>query len=236
MTTPDSPKPVTLPKNAVRDFIISVPLLLALLAAYLFSPRLFDQAPQWWAIGIGALGWVVALQLRFPFMPLAKKLGQEKAGRMMAVLAGPCEELVRLAMILLFGRSFPVALSLGIGWGGIEILFTLLNGGMRLVLLSRDDEKARQAREILAAQGQLEVKGGWFLGVWERLFATAVHVGFTLLVAWQPLLVVLLLPVHSLLDLAIPTFIKRSIWIVEGLVTVVGGAAILLGLAAFGQL
>lgn len=236
MTNPESPKGALLPKNAVRDFVIAVPVLLLILAAYLYSPNLFGQTPQWWAIGVGALGWVVALQLRFPFMPLAKKLGQEKAGRMMAVLAGPCEELARLAMVLIFGRTFPIALSLGIGWGGIEILFTLLNAGVRLAILSKDDEKARQAREILAAQGQLESKGGWIVGAVERIFATAIHVGFTLLVAWQPLLVVLLLPVHSLVNLAIPTFVKRSIWIVEGIVIVVGGGALLLGLAAFGQL
>lgn len=236
MTNPESPMGVALPKNAVRDFVISVPMLLAILALYLYSPNFLGQVPQWWAIGVGALGWVVALQLRFPFFPLAKKLGQEKGGRMMAALAGPCEELVRLAMILIFGRSFPIALSLGIGWGGIEILFGLLNGGMRLAILSKDDEKARQAREILAAQGQLEPKGGWIVGAVERLFATGIHVGFTLLVAWEPWLVIPLTLVHSLVDLAIPTFVKRSIWIVEGLVIVAGGGALLLGLAAFGQL
>ncbi|HLN63025.1 MAG TPA: YhfC family glutamic-type intramembrane protease [Symbiobacteriaceae bacterium] len=227
-----------LPKHSLRDFLIAVPLMLAVGVAYLFASHIWGEAPRWGLIGLGALGWWAALILRFPFIPLAKKMGDlERQGSFMAFLAGVCEESVRLGWVLLFGRSFTEALALGIGWGAIEVLFAIINGGVRIVLLSRDDEKARQALAMLAEQGQLkETPGGWFVGAWERFFASALHLGFTLLVAWQPWLVVLLLPAHGLVDLAIPKFMKRSVWLVEGIVTVVGAAALLLGLTAFGQI
>lgn len=228
-----------LPKNALRDLIIGIPLMLAVGVAYLYAPGIWGEPTRWGLIGLGALGWWAALILRIPFITLiAKQIeDREKKGSFMAILAGVCEESVRLAWVLLFGRSFAEALALGIGWGAIEVLFAIVNGVVRHVLLSRNDEKARQALVMLAEQGQLkEVPGGWAVGAWERFFASALHLGFTLLVAWQPWLVVVLLPVHGLVDLAIPKFQKRSIWIVEGVVTVVGAAALLLGLAAFGQL
>jgi hypothetical protein len=226
-----------LPKNAVRDFVISVPLMLLVLLGYLCAGQIWGLAPQWGYIGLGALGWVVALNLRLPFIPLVKKLGQEKGGTFMAALAGPCEEVVRLAAVLIFGRSFPVALAIGTGWAAIEVLFAIINGAIRLVVLSKDDEKAQQAKEILAAQGLLrEIPFAWILGAWERLFASGIHLGFTLMVAANPWLVVILTPLHSLVDLSIPKLSKRSIWLVEGIVTVVGAAALLLGLLAMGHL
>jgi hypothetical protein len=236
MTNHETAKRLPLPKKAVRDFILAIPAMLAVLAAYLYSFKLFAVTPQWGAVGIGALGWVVALNLRMPFVPLIKKLGQEKGGLAMAGLSGPCEELVRLGAVLLFGRSFPFALSLGIGWGAMEIPFAIITSGTRLMLLARDDEKARQAKEIMAAQGLMDVPAGWLVGAWERLFATGIHVGFTLLVASNPFLTVVLLPVHSLVNLTIPLLQKKSVWLVEGIVTVVGSIAMVLGLMAFGQL
>lgn len=235
MSKPEPVQRLPLPKGMLRDLLLAIPLMLLVLVGYYSLFALFGATPHWAMIGLGALGWLVALNLRAPFVPIAKRLGQERGGRFMAVMAGPCEELVRLAVVLIFGRSFPVALSLGFGWGGVEVLFTLVNHVMRMVLMTRDDEKARQAREILAAQGPAKIPAGWLVGAWERLFATGIHVGFTLLVAYQPWLVVALLPVHSLVDLTIPVFAKRSVWIVEGLVTVVGGAALYLGLHVFGQ-
>jgi hypothetical protein len=236
MSNPQKNQRLPLPKKAVRDFILSIPAMLAVLIGYLFAFRIVGETPQVRAIAIGVIGWVVALYLRAPFAPLAKKLGQERGGLLMAGVSGPCEELIRLAMVLIFGRSFHLALSMGFGWGAVEILFAIISGGARLALLGRDDEKARQAKEILAAQGTMEIPAGWLVGAWERVFATGLHVGFTLLVAFQPWLVVLLLPVHSLVNLTIPKFAKRSIWIVEGIVTVVGGTALILGLSLFGQL
>ena len=238
MTENETQQAPQMPKNALRDLIIAVPLMLVVGVAYLYAPAIWGEAPRWGLMGLGALGWWAALILRVPFIPLAKKMGsQERQGSFMAFLAGVCEESVRLGWVLLFGRTFSEALALGIGWGAIEVLFAIVNGVMRHVLLSRNDEKARQAMAMLKEQGQLqEIPGGWFVGAWERFFASALHLGFTLLVAWQPWLVVVLLPAHGLVDLAIPKLGKRSIWMVEGVVTVVGTAALLLGLAAFGQI
>lgn len=236
MANPSKNQRIAIPKKDLRDFIITVPALLLVAAAYLYSFRLFGVTPSWGLVGLGALGWVVALNLRLPFIPLVKRMEREKAGRFMAILAGPCEELVRLAAILIFGRTLPIALSIGIGWGVVEILYTIFAAGARTALMGKDDEKARQAKAILEEQGMLKIPAGWLVGVWERLFATGIHVGFTLLMAWNPWLVLVLTPVHSLIDLAIPLFVKRSIWIVEGIVTVAGGAAVVLGLLAFGLL
>ena len=154
---------------------------------------------------------------------------------MVVSASGPAEELVRLAVLLLLGRTFPTALSVGFGWGAVEILFGILNGMIALTLLQKDDQKSREAREVLARQGSLQNYGlSPLWGVWERIFATGIHVGFTLLRAAIPWALVVAMPVHSLVNLSTIWF-RRQLWASELLLAVVGTGAMVLGLLVHGQ-
>jgi hypothetical protein len=220
----------------MRNYLLGIPLVLLVAAGYLYAFPLLGVTPQWSAVGVGALGWVVALALRGPVIALSAKLPREKATLWVVSASGPAEELVRLAAVLWLGRSFPIALSIGFGWGAVEILFGILNGFGALTILQKDDEKSRQARELLARQGDLEKFGlsPWW-GVYERVFATGLHVGFTLLLAAVPWAVVGTVPVHSLVNLSAIKY-RRQLWVVELAVGVAGLAAMLLGLLAHGKL
>lgn len=236
-TTEPSQNPVPeLPAGAMRNFLLAIPLMLLVAAGYLYAFRLFNVTPQWSAVGAGALGWVLALALRGPVIALSMKQPREKATLWIVSASGPAEELVRLAAVIFLGRSFATALSIGFGWGAIEILFGIVNGFAAITILQKDDEKSRQAREALARQGNLEKYGlsPWW-GFGERLFATGLHVGFTLLLAAVPWAVVGTVPIHSLINLSTIKY-GRQLWVAELLVAAGGTAAMLLGLLAHGRL
>lgn len=216
----------------MRNYLLGIPLVLLVAAGYLYAFPLLGVAPQWSAVGLGALGWVVALALRGPVIALSARQPREKATLWVVSASGPAEELVRLAAVLWLGRSFPTALSIGFGWGAVEILFGMINGFVALSILQKDDAKSRQARELLARQGGLERYGlSPLWGFFERLFATALHIGFTLLLAAMPWAVVGTIPAHSLTNLSAVKY-GRRLWVVELVVAVAGTAAMLLGLLA----
>jgi hypothetical protein len=220
----------------MRNYLLSIPLVLLVAAGYFYAFPLLSVTPQWPAVGAGALGWIIALVLRAPVIAATSKLPREKGTLWVVSASGPAEELVRVAAVLILGRSLPTALSIGFGWGAVEILFGIVNGLGALTVLSRNDEKARQAREMLARQGGLDRFGmsPWW-GFFERLFATGLHVGFTLLLAAAPWAVVGTIPAHSLVNLSAIKY-GRRLWVVELVVAVAGTVAMLLGLLAHGKL
>jgi len=220
--------------------IAALPTLLVPVA-YIVAFHLLGIPIEWGAFGIGALGWVVALLLRNP-IALALKAAlrtPERVQPWIVLASGPCEELTRLAAVLLVGRAFAPALSLGLGWAAIEVVYTLVNQAVVGSLMMRTDEKARRARELLAAQGAdaLITPNAPLIGIYERVPASAIHMGFALLIAWQPWLVVLTLPLHSATNVCYLAFARRrSAVLAELVVTIVGAAALLAGFALFGHL
>ena len=70
----------------------------------------------------------------------------------------------------------------------------------------------------------------------ERLFAGAAHIGFTLLVARWPPLVIVLIPLHAAVNMGVMALLPRGIARTEALVALAGIALFLGGLAAFGVL
>ncbi|MCK9906063.1 hypothetical protein MXD63_39495, partial [Frankia sp. Cpl3] len=149
---------------------------------------------DWKAYGFGAFGWLIALMLRGPISLLVKKLPQQKAKLLIIASSGPLEEGIRYIVIALTGASFSNALSIGQGWAAIEVVFAVINGLVLASVLRRTDEKAEQVKELLLANGNQPANSLW--GVWERLFASAFHIGATLLIAVHPLLLIVLLPLH----------------------------------------
>lgn len=225
------------PEHTLRNFVIALPFLLAVPVLLLQAFPLVDGVIQWEACGVGALGWLAALMLRGPVSVLALRLkgSPEAAQPWVIASSGPLEEGVRLAALFIVGTSFSTALSLGLGWAAIEVLFTIVNGAVVVSLVRRDDEQARAVRRQLAAQGLLTANGP-FWGVLERLFASAAHIGHTLLLAWQPLLVLVTTPVHSFINVGVTKLTSKSLSKTELLLAVIGTAVLAAGLAAFGRL
>ena len=62
------------------------------------------------------------------------------------------------------------------------------------------------------------------------------HIGFTLLLATWPLLLLASIPVHSATNVGVMTVYRKSALRAQGVLAVVGLAIFLGGLAAFGKL
>lgn len=215
-------------EQLTRTFFRCIPLYLAVPVAIWLIFAFAGMTLDWKAFGIGALGWFIALMLRGPVSLLVKRLPQHRAKTWIIAASGPLEEGIRLAVIALTGASFSNALSVGQGWAAIEVLFTVINGIVLASVLHRDDEKAQQAKELLQASGYDTSHPLW--GVWERLFASAFHIGATLLIATSPLLLILLVPLHSGFNLISVSLSSRSMVLTQMFVAVVGTAVLTAGL------
>ena len=218
-------------QRIARRFYYMIPLylLVPFIIGMLFDKRFasFD----WFAFGLGALGWMIALMMRAPLAMLLKNVPSEKAAFIVGLSSGPFEEGVRVGLLLLTGSAFHWALSVGQGWAAIEVLFVVINGIAQVRLLQSDDEKAAQAKEILEKQGFLNLNP--FLGVIERVSASFFHIGATLLLAKMPSMVFVLLVVHSLLNIfAVYLSRKNLIWTQIGLM-IVGIVILICGFYGF---
>lgn len=211
------PDPRTLQNRfyAALPFYVAVPVLLVFLLSWASG---YDT--EWRAFGLGALGWLAALILRGPVAAVSMKLPKSKAQTMIVASSGVLEEGVRFGMLWLFSASLPWALSAGQGWAAIEVVYAVVSGFATLSLLSRTDEKAKQAQALLAAQGTANLHPMW--GTVERMFASLFHIGATLLMVRYPWMLVILIPVHSLLNLSAVWLMKRSIVGTEIVVAVIG--------------
>jgi len=159
----------------------------------------------------GALGWVVALALRAPVaLGVFRATGGDR-GRAQPVItgaSGPLEEIVRFVVLLVVGRDLSTALSIGLGWAAIEVVYALVNGAALLTLAGRDDAEAEQARALLPFQESLAPSAPWW-GVVERVWASVLHIAFTLIIAAQPILVVVTIVLHSATNLALIRYARR---------------------------
>jgi hypothetical protein len=154
------------------------------------------------AIVAGAIGWVLAFALRTPVILLAIRLrgSPERAQPIIVGASGPAEETVRLVVLLAIGRTVSDAVSIGLGWAGIEVLYSLVNGIALMQLATRTDAEADRAKAFLPSQSMLSANAPWW-GVVERAWASFLHLGFTLSVAAQPILFIGTAIVHSLTNL-----------------------------------
>ncbi|OAB40589.1 hypothetical protein PMSD_01405 [Paenibacillus macquariensis subsp. defensor] len=208
------------------------------LPLYLLVPVMFwlvfhysGTSMEWKAFGLGALGWVIAFFLRGPLSAIVMKMPKEKATTIIVASSGVFEECVRIAVLLLTSLTFSWSLSMGQGWAAIEVLFVIINLIVMISLSKRTDEKAIQAKEMLQMQGNMNAHPVW--GVIERIFASAFHIGCTLLVAKYPWLVVLLIPLHSFVNLSAIKLSKQSMVQTELLIAIFGIITLTVGILVF---
>jgi hypothetical protein len=88
-----------------------------------------------------------------------------------------------------------------------------------------------QAKEMLKLQGNLSAGPLW--GVFERIFASAIHIGCTLIIAKYPWTVVELIPLHSSVNLVAVKFLKKSVVAVELFIAVIGTVLLAVGLSIY---
>lgn len=185
-------------------FVLLVPIGIAVVILALGN----DLRPL--AIGAGVGGWVLAYFLRGPVAIFLRSRGDTQlASPWFVAASGPTEELVRLGALLALGRDLDVALSIGLGWAAVECLFTIATGLALGTLLTRGDEGAERVREVLPAPPDgFSASSAWW-GVFERVWASGLHIAFTLIIAAQPLLVLVTIPVHSAVNLLSLRILER---------------------------
>jgi len=220
-----------------RNTLTALPFMLLVPVGFALAYWLFGVSLRPSALLIGALGWLVALGLRAPVsMVLLKALKvPERVQPWVIASSGPLEEIVRVCVLLLVGRSFSQALSIGLGWAAIEVIYTAITAVVTLSLLQRTDEQAMQARAAMDAMGLLRPTTP-ALGVVERISASALHIGFTLILAWSFWLVPVTMLVHSAVNLTLVRTFKRAPLLSELALLVVGAVTLLTGLALFDRL
>jgi hypothetical protein len=215
-----------------RNTLIATPVTLLVPVAFALLLTALGAEMSWSKIGFGALGWVGALMLRGPLAAILSQTvhDENRVKNIIVTSSGPIEEGVRVVLLLLVGRSFSDAAAIGLGWAAVEVLYTVVTSFLTLSLLRRTDPEAMQARQILEAQGMIRETGPW-LGIIERIGATALHIGFTLIVAWNLVAAIATAIVHSAGNMAlIRTFKKNPVATELGLLAV-GIAAFALGVA-----
>jgi hypothetical protein len=214
-----------------RAIVLAAPAIIAVPVLYGIAFALMGQTPMPVAFGIGAAGWVVALALRTPVGITAMRLARsrERAQTVVTASSGPLEETVRVLAVLLAGRELATALWLGLGWAAIEVVYTIVNGVAIAALADRTDPEAERVRALLPASALQSSAAAW--GVAERAWASALHIGFTLIVAAAPIAFVVTAVVHSAINLGFLAAARRyAISAVSLAGVVVGGAILVIGL------
>lgn len=130
-----------------------------------------------------------------PISLVGKFMSKEKTTTIIIASSGPLEEIVRLLLLALTSAAFSWSVSVGQGWAAIEVLFAIINQVVLIIMVQRTDEKAMQAREFLESSGTLNMSPIW--GVVERIFASAFHIGSTILIASNFWFVIIMIPIHS---------------------------------------
>jgi hypothetical protein len=225
-------------RSSTRSDLVLTALLLAIVViGYALAITIAGYPLAVLPLVAGALGWLIALAARTPVILVAMRLfgSSERALPLIIASSGPTEETVRVIAVLLVGRDLATALWLGFGWTAIEIGYTYLNSIVVAQLLSRGDPQAQRVLELVPPAAVADAAPWW--SAIERAGVSALHIGFTLIVAVVPIAFVLTALIHSAFNLITTALNKRwPIVAVEGLVCLTGAATLLVGLAMMGVL
>lgn len=221
---------------AARRSRLAVPGLLAV-GVFLFAVLVLATGTlDGLALLLGAAGWLLAFIIRQPVALVAMKLfGEKRAQSIVVWFSGPAEELVRLGLVMLLITSTTAATWAGYGWGAIEIVFAVVNALAIASLVLRQDEKAEEARQVLKELGLTAPRSGLW-GMLERVSASAMHLGFTLMLFASPWLVLVTLPLHSLTNVLAVRFAKKHLAAFELILLALGAVVLTVGIILTGGL
>lgn len=201
--------------NFQRNAFLAIPLYFASITPFVLLAAQLDLAIEMKYVGLGALGWWLALILRAPVILALRKSQQDMQTSSKYVIwaSGPAEEIVRVILLLMLPITVDNAYSVGLGWGAIEVLYGLIQLFGFASLSTKNDAKAQEAREVMKQMGMDKVLNDStpFWGALERVSAHALHLSFSLLLVLSPLLVLLTAPVHSLMNQFVITTNKKSV-------------------------
>ncbi|MFC5702663.1 YhfC family glutamic-type intramembrane protease [Cohnella faecalis] len=214
--------------QAARRSMISLPIYVLVPVLFGLGFWIAGYGIEWKAFGLGALGWFIALMLRGPLSLLVKSMPQEKAKNIIVASSGVLEESVRVILLALTSVAASWAISIGQGWAAVEVAFVMVNIVAIASLSKRTDEKAEQAKQLLAAQGNIQSSPVW--GLLERVWASAFHIGCTLIVARYAWTVALLIPLHSSLNAVAVRLAVRSVAASSLFVAATGITALIAGM------
>jgi hypothetical protein len=233
---PDGDLPLAVRQRLHRQVPFALPIIaiVPVVIALVLATTLAPARPG--AAALGAAGWLVALALRAPAGAAVSRMPKRNAPTLMALISGPAEESVRLLLVLFGVSGFGNLLWAGFGWATVEVVYVLVTGVMVRRLLLDPSAKAAEARRLLLSMGWLQYVQSLVpaLGAVERAGASLLHIGFTLLLGWNPWLVLVTMPAHSATNLvAVRLMRRRSVVLLEAIVVVVGAAGFGLGLLAW---
>lgn len=220
-----------------RSLVLTALLLVLVPVAYAVGIVAAGYPIALGPLAAGALGWIIAFVLRTPVIVIATRVREtpERALPVIIAASGPAEETVRVIALILVGRDLATALWLGFGWTTIEIAYTYVNAIAVAMLLQREDPEAQRALALIPPAALSEAAPWW--SAIERAGVSALHIGFTLIVAVAPIAFLITAVAHSAFNFVITRLGKVwSIAAVEALVCVVGAAVLALGLAMMGVL
>lgn len=209
-----------------RNTLIATPVTLLVPVGFAVVLTALGAELAWSTLVFGALGWFGALMLRGPLAAVLSQTmrDEERVKTIIMASSGPFEEGVRVLLLIAVGRSFSDAAAIGIGWAAIEVIYTSITGFLTLSLVRRTDPEAMQARQMLEAQGMIRETGPW-LGIVERIGATALHIGFTFIVAWNLWAAIGTAIVHSATNISLVRAFRKNPLATE-LALLAGGLAL----------
>lgn len=156
---------------------------------------------------VGFVGWILAMLVRVPVALVARRLENRN---LLVLASGPAEELVRLVAVGVLASTSWEAGLIGFGWATVEVMQAAGTGFALVKLAQRRDEKSEQAVAQLQSMGMDRVTSV-FDGLLERIAVSSFHVAASLVLFWQPLLVLVLAPLHSLINVSVLAMLKRSV-------------------------
>lgn len=199
----------------IKNLLISMPFYFLTIVPLFVIANFMHLTINPGYIALGAAGWWIALLLRLPVVALLKlfKTNDPLSPKIIIGSSGPTEEIVRLCILIILGFTSGNALSIAIGWAGIEIIYALIQNMAMAALDQKTDEKALKAKKLLAQQGmdQSMQSSAPFWGILERLSANGLHLSFTLLLVVSPWLILITIPLHSACNYIVTVLLKSSL-------------------------
>jgi len=219
----------------IRNILWASPLYLMAVIPFVLIASYAKINIDYYHVAIGALGWWIALVARVPVILLVKKknLDLEPSRKITIGISGPTEEITRLVILILIGLNVPTAYSMGLGWAMIEVIYGLIQIIGLGLLDKRTDPKAEEAKVVMRQMGMDKTldPSTPFWGALERVSASAIHIGFSLILVINPYWVIASIPIHSLINFFVVKTNEKSIRNSQLGLILIGFTILLIGLS-----